>query len=64
VRELKAFKRISLNAGEQTTVTLTININDLAFTNINMERVVEKGEFQLWVGGDSNAKLQKSFSVN
>ncbi|WP_462318987.1 beta-glucosidase BglX [Marinilabilia sp.] len=63
VKELKAFERISLDKNEEKTVTLTIDVNDLDFTNIDMEQVVEPGEFQLWVGGDSNAKLTTNFEV-
>ncbi|MCU4156442.1 beta-glucosidase BglX [Carboxylicivirga sp. A043] len=63
VKELKAFKRISLNEGEETTLTLTLDVNDLAFTNVAMERVVEPGQFELWIGGDSNATLSTFFSV-
>ncbi|MCG8578323.1 MAG: beta-glucosidase BglX [Bacteroidales bacterium] len=64
VKELKAFKRISLQKGEQTTITMDVKVSDLAFHNIDMERVVEPGEFQLWVGGDSNAQLSTMFTVN
>ena len=63
VKELKAFKRISLNEGEETTLTLTLDVNDLAFTNVAMERVVEPGQFEMWIGGDSNATLSTFFSV-
>ncbi len=63
VRELKAFKRINLQDGGEKTVTLKIKVDDLAFTNIDMEQVVEPGEFHLWVGGDSNATLTTNFKV-
>ncbi|WP_439183847.1 glycoside hydrolase family 3 N-terminal domain-containing protein [Carboxylicivirga taeanensis] len=63
VKELKAFKRISLNQGDKTSVMLEIAIQDLAFHNIDMEKVVEPGEFQLWVGGDSTTELSTTFKV-
>lgn len=63
VKELKAFERINLQKDETKTVTLTIPVQELAFTNIDMEQVVEPGEFQLWVGGDSNAQLTTGFVV-
>jgi beta-glucosidase len=63
VKELKGFKRVSLEQGEKTTITLKIAVQDLAFHNINMEKVVEPGDFQLWVGGDSNAQLTAAFKV-
>ncbi|WP_430813394.1 beta-glucosidase BglX [Carboxylicivirga sp. RSCT41] len=64
VKELKAFKRISLQKGEQSTISMEVKVSDLAFHNIEMEKVVEAGEFQLWIGGDSNATLSTKFTVN
>ena len=63
VKELKAFRRISLKAGESQEVTLSVPIRDLAFFGIDNRRVVEPGAFKVWVGGDSNATLEAGFSV-
>jgi len=53
VKELKGFKRITLEPGETRTVTLSITPEKLQFYNINMERVVEPGEFEIMVGTSS-----------
>ncbi len=63
VRELKGFKRVALAAGEEQKVTITLAIDDLAFTNEDMKQVVEPGDFQIWVGGDSRATLSALFTV-
>lgn len=53
VKELKKFERITLEPGETRTVMWTLPVNDLAFWNLQMEKVVEPGQFDLWVAGDS-----------
>jgi len=53
VKELKGFARIFLKAGESGTVTLPIRPEHLAFTNIDMECVVEPGDFEIMVGTSS-----------
>jgi beta-glucosidase len=62
VKELKDFKRISLAPGETKTVTFTITPDKLAFFNLNMERMVEPGWFDIMVGTSSvkyqTAKLE------
>ncbi|GAA6136827.1 glycoside hydrolase family 3 N-terminal domain-containing protein [Arenicella sp. 4NH20-0111] len=54
VKELKAFKRVSLNPGESKTVSIEFNAGEaLAFYDINMQRVVEPGIFDIMIGPDS-----------
>jgi beta-glucosidase len=59
VLELKAFKRITLQPGEQKTLTFDIKPADLWFYNIEMKRVVEPGSFTIHAGPDS-ATLKSS----
>jgi beta-glucosidase len=54
VKELKGFKKVMLSPGETKTVELTISKEHLSFTNIDMEYVVEPGEFDIMVGSSSN----------
>lgn len=63
VKELKRFARIPLKAGEKKTVSFTLPIRELAFYTIDMKRMVEAGDFNLWVGPNSQEGLQKSFVV-
>ena len=63
VKELKAFRRISLKAGETRDVTLSVPVSDLAFWGIDNRKVIEPGAFKVWIGGDSNATLEAGFSI-
>jgi beta-glucosidase len=59
VKELKGFRRITLDPGETTTVTLDVTPDRLAFYDIDMRFRVEPGEFRLMVGSSSrDADLQ------
>lgn len=53
VKELKAFKKVSLNPGETKKVSFDIGFDQLAFYDINMEYVVEPGDFNIMVGNSS-----------
>jgi beta-glucosidase len=53
VKELKDFKRITLEPGEQKTIELEITPEKLSFYDINMNFVVEAGEFDIMVGSSS-----------
>ena len=57
-KQLKGFDKISLQSGETKTVTFTLNEDDLSFLNRDMERVVEPGDFKIFVGD-----LEKEFAV-
>lgn len=53
VKELKGFRRVNLQPGESKTVSLEITPARLAFWNIDMQYVVEPGQFQIMVGSNS-----------
>lgn len=64
VKELKAFKRITLQPGEKKTVTFNVPADGLAFYNRDMERKVEPGKFKLMIGNSSeNILLEGEFAV-
>jgi beta-glucosidase len=50
VRALKAFKRVSLQPGVKQTVHLSIAWNQLSLIDEGMKRVVEPGQFEVFVG--------------
>jgi beta-glucosidase len=56
IMELKDFARISLKPGESKNVVFTITPEKLQFYNREMKRVVEPGEFEVFIG-PSSAKL-------
>jgi beta-glucosidase len=53
VKELKAFRRITLAPGESTTVDFVLNSESFRMWNAAMQRVVEPGDFDVMVGPDS-----------
>ena len=63
VKELKGFQRVTLAPGEVQTVKFELPVSDLAFWNIDMEYVVEPGDFQLWIAGDSASGVPVGFTV-
>lgn len=63
IKELKRFARVTLKPGETKDVEFELPISDLAFWNIDMKYVVEPGDFDLWVAGDSQSGKPLSFSV-
>ena len=53
VKELKEFQKVSLEAGASTPVSIDITPQALAFYDIDMQFVVEPGEFEIMVGTSS-----------
>jgi len=53
VKELKGFVKVWLEAGATTTVSMDITPESLAFYDIDMNNVVEAGEFEIMVGTSS-----------
>lgn len=64
VKELKDFKKISLQPGETQQVIFTIPAKALSFTGADLKPVVEEGEFNLWVAGDSQSGTPVKFNIN
>ena len=64
VKELKAFERVSLKAGESRNLELRIPVSDLAFYGLDGKKKVEPGDFLLWVAGDSASGEPLSFKVD
>ena len=60
VKELKGFKRVSLKPGEERAVDFDITPDMLAYYNLQMNWVVEPGDFKIMVGGSSRNKDLKS----
>lgn len=53
VKELKGFRRVTLEPGTATTVNFELSRDELAFWNADMEYAVEPGEFRIMAGPDS-----------
>jgi len=63
VMELKDFTRVSLTPGENRKVEFVITPEKLQFYNRDMRRVVEPGEFDVFVGPNSVTLDSLSFRV-
>ncbi len=49
-QRLRAFKKITLKAGESQTVSFVLDKNDLAFVNEQLKTVTEPGKFDIMIG--------------
>ena len=61
LRELKAFRRVTLKPGESKAIDLPIAIKDLWFMGLDMKPVVEPGTFRVYVGPNSAEGQEASF---
>ncbi|MCI0522784.1 MAG: beta-glucosidase BglX [Bacteroidales bacterium] len=62
VKELKGFRRISIKKGETVEVEFVINSTDLAFFN-GKATLTEPGEFDVWMGPNSDEGLHSDFII-
>ncbi|MHB0967905.1 MAG: fibronectin type III-like domain-contianing protein, partial [Bellilinea sp.] len=63
VRELKGFRRVSLQPGETRRVEFTLGPDEFSYYGPGGKWVLEPGEFKVWVGNDSRAELEGFFTV-
>jgi beta-glucosidase len=62
VRELKAFKRVSLRKGQHSKVSFTLTTDSLAFLRRDMTFGTEPGRFTVYVGPNAAEGLSASFN--
>lgn len=63
VRELKAFRKVHLKAGEKRRLDFTLTPMAMAFLDEDMRMTVEAGEFEVFVGNSCEADLSAKFTV-
>lgn len=63
-KTLRGFKRLNIKKGETTTVEFTLTKDELGLYNRQMKFVVEPGDFEVMVGGNSTDVLKTSFKVS
>jgi beta-glucosidase len=63
VRELKGFRRVPLKPSETSVVEFALTSDNLTFFNNDGERMLEPGQFEVYVGGSSLAPLAGQFAV-
>lgn len=63
VKELRGFRRVTLDPGESKTVEFALGPDELSFLNRDMHRVVEPGTFTVMVGGNSAELMETKLNV-
>ncbi|MBK8346792.1 MAG: beta-glucosidase BglX [Saprospiraceae bacterium] len=63
VKELRGFQKVMIKKGETKKVTFTLTKKDFEIYNQNMEKVVEPGEFHVFVGGNSDTQNKVSVTL-
>jgi len=63
IKELRGFRRISLDAGQTKTVEFPLGFDELSFLNRDMHRVVEPGTFKIMVGGNSVDLIETNLTI-
>ncbi len=63
VRELKGFELVNLEPNESRKISFTLTEKELGFYNNEGDFILEPGDFSIFVGGDSNAKLETKISL-
>jgi beta-glucosidase len=63
VKELKGFQRVHVAPGQTVSVDFELHTDDLAFFGRDMQRTIEPGEFQVWIGGSSETELRTEFWI-
>jgi beta-glucosidase len=63
VKELRGFARVPLKPGETRAVSFTVGPEALWLTNVDMQRVVEPGTFDILVGSSSETSLSATLEV-
>ncbi len=64
VRLLKGFERVTLKPGETRTVSFVLGKDELSYWSTTDRAWIQEAEaFDVWVGGDSAAKLHGEFRV-
>lgn len=64
VKELKGFQKINLKAGETKTVVFNVTPEDLKFYDNNLKYDWESGEFEIFIGGDSQKTISQKITWN
>ncbi|APU10017.1 beta-glucosidase [Cellulophaga lytica] len=63
MRQLKGFKKVFLKKGESKTVELVLTADDLKFYNSTLDFIAEPGDFEIFVGTNSNAQLKATLTL-
>lgn len=63
IKELKAFKKLKIKAGELTEITFELTKEELSFYNADLAFVTEPGDFEVMAGGNSRDLIKTAFNI-
>jgi beta-glucosidase len=63
IKELKAYQKIKLKAGESRELVFNLTKKDLSFFDADGNEIFEKGKFAVFVGSNSKEVKQSDFEV-
>ncbi|MEI9934632.1 MAG: beta-glucosidase BglX [Ferruginibacter sp.] len=63
LKELKGFQKIFIKKGESKKVQFILTENDLKFYNSNLHWIAEPGQFELFIGGNSEDCKEIPFAL-
>jgi beta-glucosidase len=63
LKELKGFQKVLIKKAEKQTITFQITVEDLKFYNSDLQFVAEPGQFEIFIGGNSNTELKTLFEL-
>ncbi|EHD20960.1 MULTISPECIES: beta-glucosidase BglX [Brenneria] len=63
VKELRGFQKVMLRPGEALTLSFPIDRGALTFYNARMQQVVEPGEYDVFIGLDSQRVKSRRFTM-
>ena len=63
VKELKGFELVTLEPSESKEISFILTEEELGFYDNDGQFIFEKGDFTIFVGGDSNANLQAQITL-
>jgi len=65
IKELKGYRRLTLNPGQTRTITFHLPVNQLAFYDNDLNLVVEPGTIEVMVGSSSeDIRLRDRFEIS
>lgn len=63
MKELKGFKKITIDSGETQSVSFELTVSDLKFYNSRLDFIAEPGEYEVFVGTNSAETIQTGFEL-
>jgi beta-glucosidase len=63
VKELKGFKKVNLKKGETVTIEFTVSAGELSYYHQDMSFSTDPGDFELFIGTNSEETKKIAFSI-